>query len=180
MAISIRIKEIHMEEDAGKLIHDPWEDCTLVDYNRCGVPLLEIVSEPDFSNGEEVIAYLTKLKAILQYTGVSDCKMEQGSLRADVNLSVKPVGSKELGTRTEMKNINSFKAIARAIEGERARQIGGFHVSVYRQSQRGSRQGVPDMEKTGATVRERQPGIPGFLHREAGRCGRNRQKSDCG
>lgn len=120
---SIRIKEIHMEEDAGKLIHDPWDDCTLVDYNRCGVPLLEIVSEPDFSNGEEVIAYLTKLKAILQYTGVSDCKMEQGSLRADVNLSVKPVGSKELGTRTEMKNINSFKAIARAIEGERARQI---------------------------------------------------------
>ena len=120
---SIRIKEIHMEEDAGKLIHDPWDDCTLVDYNRCGVPLLEIVSEPDFSNGEEVIAYLTKLKAILQYTGVSDCKMEQGSLRADVNLSVKPIGSKELGTRTEMKNINSFKAIARAIEGERARQI---------------------------------------------------------
>lgn len=120
---SIRIKEIHMEEDAGKLIHDPWDDCTLVDYNRCGVPLLEIVSEPDFSNGEEVIAYLTKLKAILQYIDVSDCKMEQGSLRADVNLSVKPVGSTELGTRTEMKNINSFKAIARAIEGERARQI---------------------------------------------------------
>lgn len=120
---SIRIKEIHMEEDAGKLIHDPWDDCTLVDYNRCGVPLLEIVSEPDFSNGEEVIAYLTKLKSILQYTGVSDCKMEQGSLRADVNLSIKPVGQTELGTRTEMKNLNSFKAIARAIEGERARQI---------------------------------------------------------
>jgi aspartyl-tRNA(Asn)/glutamyl-tRNA(Gln) amidotransferase subunit B len=120
---SIRIKEIHMEEDAGKLIHDPWDDCTLVDYNRCGVPLLEIVSEPDFSSGEEVIAYLTKLKAILQYIDVSDCKMEQGSLRADVNLSVRPVGSTELGTRTEMKNINSFKAIARAIEGERARQI---------------------------------------------------------
>lgn len=120
---AIRIKEIHMEEDAGKLIHDPWDDCTLVDYNRCGVPLLEIVSEPDFSNGEEVIAYLTKLKAILQYIDVSDCKMEQGSLRADVNLSVKPVGTEELGTRTEMKNINSFKAIARAIEGERTRQI---------------------------------------------------------
>lgn len=120
---AIRIKEIHMEEDAGKLIHDPWDDCTLIDYNRCGVPLLEIVSEPDFSNGEEVIAYLTKLKAILQYIDVSDCKMEQGSLRADVNLSVKPVGQKELGTRTEMKNINSFKAIARAIEGERKRQI---------------------------------------------------------
>lgn len=120
---SIRIKEIHMEEDAGKLIHDPWEDCTLVDYNRCGVPLLEIVSEPDFRSGEEVIAYLTQLKAILQYIDVSDCKMEQGSLRADVNLSVRPVGTEELGTRTEMKNINSFKAIARAIEGERKRQI---------------------------------------------------------
>ena len=120
---AIRIHEIHMEEDAGKLIHDPWDDCTLVDYNRCGVPLLEIVSEPDFETGEEVIAYLTKLKAILQYTGVSDCKMEQGSLRADVNLSVRPVTTDELGTRTEMKNINSFKAIARAIEGERKRQI---------------------------------------------------------
>ena len=94
-----------------------------MDYNRCGVPLLEIVSEPDFSSGEEVIAYLTKLKSILQYIDVSDCKMEQGSLRADVNLSVKPVGQTELGTRTEMKNINSFKAIARAIEGERQRQI---------------------------------------------------------
>ncbi len=120
---SIRIKEIHMEEDAGKLIHDPFDDCTLVDYNRCGIPLLEIVSEPDFENGEEVIAYLTKLKAILQYIGVSDCKMEQGSLRADVNLSIRPVGQKELGTRTEMKNINSFRAIARAIEGEKERQI---------------------------------------------------------
>lgn len=120
---SIRIKEIHMEEDAGKLIHDPFDNCTLVDYNRCGIPLLEIVSEPDFENGEEVIAYLTKLKAILQYIGVSDCKMEQGSLRADVNLSIRPVGQKELGTRTEMKNINSFRAIARAIEGEKERQI---------------------------------------------------------
>lgn len=120
---SIRIHEIHMEEDAGKLIHDPWDDCTLVDYNRCGVPLLEIVSEPDFRTGEEVIAYLTKLRQILQYIDVSDCKMEQGSMRADVNLSVRPFGQDEFGTRTEMKNINSFKAIARAIEGERARQI---------------------------------------------------------
>lgn len=120
---AIRIKEIHMEEDAGKLIHDPFSDSTLVDYNRCGVPLLEIVSEPDFESGEEVIAYLTKLRAILQYIGVSDCKMEQGSLRADVNLSIRPVGTTELGTRTEMKNINSFKAIARAIEGEKERQI---------------------------------------------------------
>ena len=120
---AIRIKEIHMEEDAGKLIHDEWDDITLVDYNRCGVPLLEIVSEPDFTSGEEVIAYLTKLRSILQFIGVSDCKMEQGSLRADVNLSVRPVGQTELGTRTEMKNINYFKAIARAIEGERERQI---------------------------------------------------------
>ncbi|MCI1960223.1 MAG: Asp-tRNA(Asn)/Glu-tRNA(Gln) amidotransferase subunit GatB [Clostridia bacterium] len=120
---AIRIKEIHMEEDAGKLIHDPLDDSTLVDYNRCGVPLLEIVSEPDFESREEVIAYLTKLKAILQYIGVSDCKMEQGSLRADVNISVRPVGTTKLGTRTEMKNINSFKAIARAIEWETERQI---------------------------------------------------------
>ncbi|MFI3115127.1 MAG: Asp-tRNA(Asn)/Glu-tRNA(Gln) amidotransferase subunit GatB [Clostridia bacterium] len=120
---AIRIHQIHMEEDAGKLIHDPWEDQTLVDYNRCGVPLLEIVSEPDFRSGEEVIAYLTKLRSILQYIDVSDCKMEQGSMRADVNLSIRPFTQDEFGTRTEMKNINSFKAIARAIVGERARQI---------------------------------------------------------
>lgn len=119
----IGIHEIHMEEDAGKLIHDPWEDCTLVDYNRCGVPLIEIVSEPDMRSAEEVIAYLDKLKLILQYLGVSDCKMQEGSLRADINLSVREVGAKEFGTRTEMKNMNSFKAIARAIEGERKRQI---------------------------------------------------------
>ncbi|MDR0314492.1 MAG: Asp-tRNA(Asn)/Glu-tRNA(Gln) amidotransferase subunit GatB [Oscillospiraceae bacterium] len=119
----VRIHEIHMEEDAGKLIHDPWEDCTLVDYNRCGVPLLEIVSEPDMSSAQEVIDYLEKLRAILQYTGVSDCKMQEGSLRADINLSVRPAGQKELGTRTEMKNMNSFKAITRAIESESKRQI---------------------------------------------------------
>lgn len=119
----IGIHEIHMEEDAGKLVHDPWEDCTLVDYNRCGVPLIEIVSEPDMRSAEEVIAYLEKLKLILQYLGVSDCKMQEGSLRADINLSIREVGSKELGTRTEMKNMNSFKAIARAIEGEKKRQI---------------------------------------------------------
>lgn len=120
---SIGIHEIHMEEDAGKLVHDPWEDCTLVDYNRCGVPLIEIVSEPDMRSAEEVIAYLEKLKLILQYLGVSDCKMQEGSLRADINLSVREVGATEFGTRTEMKNMNSFKAIARAIEGERKRQI---------------------------------------------------------
>lgn len=119
----IRIKEIHMEEDAGKLIHDEWEGCTLVDYNRCGVPLLEIVSEPDLSSAEEVQEYLEKLRAILQYTKVSDCKMQEGSLRADVNLSVRERGAKEYGVRTEMKNLNSFKAITRAIESERERQI---------------------------------------------------------
>ena len=120
---AIRIHEIHMEEDAGKLIHDEWEDCSLVDYNRSGVPLVEIVSEPDMRNAEEVIAYLEKLRMICQYLGVSDCKLQEGSMRADVNLSVREVGSEKFGTRTEMKNLNSFKAIARAIEGERARQI---------------------------------------------------------
>lgn len=120
---SIGIHEIHMEEDAGKLIHDEWEDCTIVDYNRCGVPLIEIVSEPDMRSADEVIAYLEKLRMILQYLGVSDCKMQEGSLRADINLSVREAGSDKLGTRTEMKNMNSFKAIARAIEGEMNRQI---------------------------------------------------------
>ncbi len=119
----IGIHEIHMEEDAGKLVHDPWDDCTLIDYNRCGVPLLEIVSEPDFSSADEVIAYLEKLRDILIYLGVSDCKMQEGSMRADVNVSVKPFGSKELGTRTEMKNMNSFKAIHRAVNFETKRQI---------------------------------------------------------
>ncbi|MGM9606472.1 MAG: Asp-tRNA(Asn)/Glu-tRNA(Gln) amidotransferase subunit GatB [Oscillospiraceae bacterium] len=120
---TIRIHEIHMEEDAGKLVHDPWIDQTRCDYNRCGVPLIEIVTEPDFRSGEEVIAYLEKLKSTLQYLGVSDCKMQEGSLRCDVNLSVRPAGSEELGTRTEMKNLNSFKAIARAIEYEARRQV---------------------------------------------------------
>lgn len=120
---TVRIHEMHMEEDAGKLIHDEWEDCSLVDYNRSGVPLVEIVSEPDMRNAEEVIAYLEKLRLICQYLGVSDCKLQEGSMRADVNLSVMEAGSGKLGTRTEMKNLNSFKAIARAIEGERERQI---------------------------------------------------------
>lgn len=119
----IRIKEIHMEEDAGKLVHDPWSDSTLVDYNRCGVPLLEIVSEPDIASAEEAVEYVEKLRAILQFIDVSDCKMQEGSLRADVNVSVNPVGSDELGTRTEMKNMNSFKAISRAIQSETKRQI---------------------------------------------------------
>ena len=119
----VGIHEIHMEEDAGKLVHDEWEDCSLVDYNRSGVPLIEIVSEPDMRNAEEVIAYLDKLRLIIQYLGASDCKLQEGSMRADVNLSVREVGAEKFGTRTEMKNLNSFKAIARAIDGERARQI---------------------------------------------------------
>jgi aspartyl-tRNA(Asn)/glutamyl-tRNA(Gln) amidotransferase subunit B len=119
----IGIHEIHMEEDAGKLIHDDWEGCSLVDYNRSGVPLIEIVSEPDMRSAQEVIAYLEKLRNIIQYLGASDCKLQEGSMRADVNLSVREVGAEKFGTRTEMKNLNSFRAIARAIEGERARQI---------------------------------------------------------
>ena len=120
---TIRIHEMHMEEDAGKLVHDPWLDQTRADYNRCGVPLIEIVTEPDFRSAEEVIAYLEKLRSTLQYLGVSDCKMQEGSLRCDVNLSVRPAGSTELGTRTEMKNLNSFKAITRAISYEARRQV---------------------------------------------------------
>ncbi len=119
----IRIHEMHMEEDAGKLVHDEWDDCSLVDYNRSGVPLVEIVSEPDMRSAEEVISYLEKLRMMIQYLGASDCKLQEGSMRADVNLSVREAGSETLGTRTEMKNLNSFKAIARAIEGERERQI---------------------------------------------------------
>ncbi|MCD8153281.1 MAG: Asp-tRNA(Asn)/Glu-tRNA(Gln) amidotransferase subunit GatB [Clostridiales bacterium] len=120
---TVRIHEMHMEEDAGKLIHDEWEDSSLVDFNRSGVPLIEIVSEPDMRSAEEVIAYLEKLRCTMQYLEVSDCKLQEGSMRADVNLSVREVGSDVYGTRTEMKNLNSFKAIARAIEGERERQI---------------------------------------------------------
>jgi aspartyl-tRNA(Asn)/glutamyl-tRNA(Gln) amidotransferase subunit B len=120
---SVGIHEIHMEEDAGKLIHDEWEDCSLVDYNRSGVPLIEIVSEPDMRNAEEVIAYLEKLRMTVQYLGASDCKLNEGSMRADVNISVREVGASEFGTRTEMKNLNSFRAITHAIEGERQRQI---------------------------------------------------------
>jgi aspartyl-tRNA(Asn)/glutamyl-tRNA(Gln) amidotransferase subunit B len=120
---TIHIHELHMEEDAGKLVHDPWIDQTRADYNRCGVPLIEIVTEPDFRAADEVIAYLEKLRSTLQYLGVSDCKMQEGSLRCDVNLSVRPAGSQTLGTRTEMKNLNSFKAIVRSIEYEARRQI---------------------------------------------------------
>lgn len=119
----IGIHEIHMEEDAGKLIHDEWEDCSYVDFNRSGVPLIEIVSEPDMRSADEVIAYLDKLRLMIQYLGASDCKLQEGSMRADVNLSVREQGARQFGTRTEMKNLNSFRAIARAIEHERGRQI---------------------------------------------------------
>ena len=122
-AKTIGIHESHMEEDAGKLVHDEWGDCSLVDFNRSGVPLIEIVSEPDMRSAEEVIAYLDKLRMTIQYLGASDCKLQEGSMRADVNLSVREVGAAEYGTRTEMKNLNSFKAIARAIENEKNRQI---------------------------------------------------------
>ena len=120
---SIGIHEIHMEEDAGKLIHDPVTGNSLVDFNRSGVPLIEIVSEPDMRSADEVIAYLEKLRMLIQYLGASDCKLQEGSMRADVNLSVREMGAEEFGTRTEMKNLNSFSAIARAIEGETERQI---------------------------------------------------------
>ncbi len=119
----VGIHEIHMEEDAGKLIHDEWEDCSLVDYNRSGVPLIEIVSEPDMRSAEEVIAYLETLRMLIQYLGASDCKLQEGSMRADVNLSVREAGAAKFGTRTEMKNLNSFRAITHAIENETERQI---------------------------------------------------------
>lgn len=120
---AIRIKQIHMEEDAGKLVHDDWTDTTLVDFNRTSVPLIEIVSQPDLSSAEEVIAYLERLRSLLRFAKVSECRMEQGSMRCDVNLSVRPEGSDKLGVRTEMKNMNSLSAIVRAIEYETARHI---------------------------------------------------------
>ena len=119
----IRLHEIHMEEDAGKLVHDPFTETTLCDYNRCGVPLMEIVTEPDFRSGEEAADFLERLRTLLDFLGVSDCKMQEGSIRADVNVSVRPVGSEALGVRTEMKNLNSIKAVARAVRAEAERQI---------------------------------------------------------
>ena len=122
----IRINRAHMEEDAGKLVHHGTSitdsDYSLVDYNRTGTPLLEIVSEPDMRSAKEAVAYMEKMRAILQYVGISDCRMEEGSLRCDANVSVRPVGQKELGTKTEIKNINSFKGVERAIEYEAMRQ----------------------------------------------------------
>ncbi len=120
----IGITRIHIEEDAGKLLHEAEDGSTLVDYNRGGVPLIEIVSEPDMRSAEEARLYAEKIKSILEYTGVSDCRMQEGSLRFDVNLSVREEGTEKLGTRTEMKNLNSFRALVNAIENESKRQIG--------------------------------------------------------
>ncbi len=122
----IGITRIHIEEDAGKLVHDA-ADGTLIDLNRCGVPLIEIVSDPDIRSAEEAVAYLRKLRATILYTGVSDVKMNEGSFRADINLSIRPKGQKEYGTRTEMKNLNSFQFINRAIDYEYQRQVNALN-----------------------------------------------------
>ena len=119
----IGITRIHIEEDAGKMLHNDSFQGSLVDFNRCGVPLIEIVSEPDMRGSEEAKAYLDTLKSILQYLDISDCKMEQGSIRCDVNVSVRPKGSSEFGKRVEMKNVNSFSGAMRAIDYEANRQI---------------------------------------------------------
>ncbi len=119
----IGVTRIHIEEDAGKLIHDDSFDGSLVDFNRCGVPLIEIVSEPDIRSAEEAKAYLDTIRQILQYLDISDCKMQEGSIRCDVNVSVRKKGGAEFGTRCEMKNVNSFSATMRAIEYEANRQI---------------------------------------------------------
>ena len=119
---NIRINRIHLEEDAGKLVHDDFNAVSLADYNRCGIPLIEIVTEPDISSAEEAKAFVEKISLLLQYAGVCDCKMEQGSLRCDVNISIMRPEDKELGTRAEIKNLNSLKSITRAINYEIKRQ----------------------------------------------------------
>lgn len=119
----IGVTRIHIEEDAGKLLHDDSFSGSLVDFNRCGVPLIEIVSEPDIRGSKEAKVYLDTIRSILMYLNISDCKMQEGSIRCDVNVSVMPKGSTEFGTRVEMKNVNSFSGTVRAIEYEAARQI---------------------------------------------------------
>src|SRR6185437_6751631 len=117
----IGITRLHIEEDAGKLTHTD-EGYSLVDLNRAGMSLVEIVSEPDIRTPDEAYAYLEKLKSIIQFTGVSDCKMEEGSLRCDANISIRPVGQKEFGTKTELKNLNSFNFVRKGLEFEEKRQ----------------------------------------------------------
>ncbi len=145
----IGITRVHMEEDAGKSLHDGLPDSsqwTSIDLNRSGVPLIEIVSEPDISSPDEAWEYLTRLKEIILYTAVSDCNMEEGSLRCDANISVRPVGQKQFGTKTEIKNVNSFRFIRQALEYEIARHeqvlnSGGSHHPGDTPLQRGRRQG---------------------------------------
>ena len=132
----IGITRIHVEEDAGKLLHD-WPGVTAIDLNRCGVPLIEIVTEPDFRTAEEASAYLKKLRAILTAAGVSDCRMNEGSMRCDVNLSIRKPGE-PFGVRTEMKNLNSFQSVERAIAAEYARQVAALEAgeSVVQETRR--------------------------------------------
>ncbi|MBU2495898.1 MAG: Asp-tRNA(Asn)/Glu-tRNA(Gln) amidotransferase subunit GatB, partial [Candidatus Omnitrophica bacterium] len=118
----IHIRRVHMEEDVGKLIHADGKDYSLIDFNRAGIPLLEIVTQPDIEQPAAAYIFLTNLKAILQYLEISDCNMEEGSLRCDANISLKPVGQKELGTKVEVKNMNSFRSVQRALEYEVKRQ----------------------------------------------------------
>ncbi len=134
----VGITRIHIEEDAGKLIHDPYTGDTLVDFNRCGVPLIEIVSEPDIRSAEEAVGYMQTLKSTLEYLEICDCKMQEGSLRCDVNLSVRKKGETKFGTRTETKNLNSFKAIMRSIEFETERQIKELEAggTIYQETRR--------------------------------------------
>lgn len=120
--LKVRLNRIHIEEDAGKLVHLEGEPISLIDYNRVGVPLAEIVTEPDMRSVGEAVAFMKKLKEMLQYAGVSDCRMEQGSLRCDANISLRPVGSEEYGTKVELKNINSFRELQKALEKEESRQ----------------------------------------------------------
>jgi len=120
---TVRLNRIHIEEDAGKLVHVEGEDISYIDYNGVGVPLIEIVSEPDMRSVDEAVAFLRTLKAILEYSDISDCKMEQGSLRCDANISIRTVGQDTLNTKVEIKNINSFKELQKALEKEEKRQI---------------------------------------------------------
>lgn len=121
--IKVRINRIHIEEDAGKLVHLENEPFSLIDYNRVGVPLIEIVTEPDLRSPKEAVAFLKILKGVLEYGEISDCRMEQGSLRCDANISIRPVGQEEYGTKVELKNINSFRELQKALEKEQKRQI---------------------------------------------------------
>ena len=147
------ITRIHIEDDAGKLNHDSYTGGTLIDLNRAGVPLIEIVSEPDMRSAEDAVLYVEKLKGILEYIGVSDCKMQEGSLRADVNLSLRPVGQKEFGTRTETKNLNSFRAIEHAInfEIERQKEVLESGGTIYQETRRWD-----DAEQKGYSMRTKE------------------------